>query len=178
MANINSQVDIDRLLQNIHPSLRGQIGGQLSAQAQPWFAYQDAKSSLPDMDMINRLFNISAGNIGSRMATERGRAQGTMGAIANSRGYANPGAAILGAGTQAASPFVQALGQLEEGRARAQTQLPYQNIQALIPFLQMLMQQNQFNQQREDNQANFWDYAGAFMNPLATLGGAAINKWG
>lgn len=174
--NINNQSDIDRLLQNIHPSLRGQIGGQVQSQAQPYFAYQNALSSLPNMDMINRLFDVSAGNLGSRMATERGRAQNTAGAIAGSRGYANPGGFITGAGNTAASPFVQALGGLEERRAGAQTELPYRNIQALLPYLQMMMQQNQFNQQREDNQAGFFDYFGAGAPLLAApfTGGTSL----
>ena len=137
------------------------FGIDAMAQAKQNPMYQQLnnfQSQLPNMDMINRLFNISAGNLGSRMATERGRAQNTAGAIAGSRGYANPGSFITGAGNTAASPFIQALGGLEEGRARAQTQLPYQNLQAILPFLQMLQQQSQFDQQRDDSQAGFFDY--------------------
>lgn len=163
------QYDLNQMLQNVHPSLRGQI----QQKAQPFFQYANALGSLPDMNMINRLFDVSAGNLGQRMATERGRAQNTAGAIAGSRGYANPGAAILGAGNTAASPFIQALGGLEERRANAQTQLPYQNLQALLPFLQMLQQQNQFEEQ---NEAGFFDYFGSIAPLLAApmTGGTSL----
>ena len=177
MPTFNTSQDYQNFVNNMPWSpARNDLMQKLNAQANPWLQYQDVKSQLPNMDMINRLFNISAGNLGSRMATERGRAQGTAGAIAGSRGYANPGGFITGAGSQAASPFVQALGGLEEGRARAQTQLPYQNLQAMLPFLQMFQQQNQFQQQQDASEAGFFDFLGSIAPLLAApmTGGTSL----
>lgn len=143
---------------------------------------------------LNRLFDTARGNLGQQQASTAANAARRAGTLAS--GFLNPAGFVNMAATQATAPYAQQFGRLELGRAQGLQglqQLLYQMLAQralaerggedaqrnyLLQLQQLAEQRRQFDAQLEQNEAGFLDYLGMFLNPLAYLGGAAINKWG
>lgn len=124
-------------------------------------------------DPVNGFFDTSMRNINRAQGNAANNAQNQAAAYGASRGFANPGAFINSAGSQARAPYVQALGGLEGQRAGA-------NQQFLQMLLQYLTQQQGIHteQQRYDdarNDANSFDW-GSLLPMFGTVAGAALGS--
>lgn len=112
-------------------------------------------------DGMNKAYQSAFGNLSQARGNAVGRAQNTAGAIAGSRGYANPGSFILGSGTMAGAPYVGA----QQNLATQQLFGNQEMLMNLLRYLQAQQGMRQQQQQYEDqNSANFVDYLGAFGN--------------
>lgn len=96
----------------------------------------------------NQQFDIGARNLNRGMGNASNMAQSNAAALAGSRGFLNPSGFILGAGSQARTPYVQALGGLEAQRAQAQQAFLAQLLQYLTGQGQQRAQQNMFEESR------------------------------
>ena len=126
--------------------------------------------------LINQYFDVGARNLNRGMGNAANTAQSQAGALAASFGRVNPMASILGAGTQARSPYVGALGQLEGQRAGALQGNQSQLYNALLQLMQGNRQFGLQQQQLGQNEAGTFDYLAALLPILgmATGGGSSI----
>jgi len=146
--------------------LGGQLGtrlgaGDKSGTSEAWRQIDDLQRFMAIMGSgPNAQFDIAQRNLGQRMGNTVGQTQQSAAAMAGSRGLVNPSGFTLGAGTQARQPYVQAQGQLEQGRAQAQQQFLWGLLQYLNQGSQQRAQQNQYNEQNDPNILNYLSTAG------------------
>lgn len=190
--NPQAQSDIDKLNQAITflsgaPDPAGVNSQMLSAYRAKLMGLQNQNQPDPNdyfnPDLINRFFNVSAGNLNRGMGNAVNTAQSNAAALAASRGFLNPSGFIMGAGSQARAPYVSALGGLEGQRAGAlqgnQSALFNAILQLLQGNRQFGLQQQQLGLQQRglsQNEAGAFDYMSAFLPllGLATGGGSTL----
>ena len=116
---------------------------------------------------MNQAYQSAFGNLSQAQSMARARGQGTAGAIAGSRGSANPGSFILGAGNTAAAPYVTA----QQNLATQQLFGNQDMMKMLLSYLQG--QQGQRIQQQQYNDQSGFDWSSLFPM-IGTIGAAAI----
>lgn len=128
----------------------------MKAQSNPFSQYRTENEinpsiNLPDPtqyfnpELIQKLFNTSAGNLGRAQGGAVSSAQQTAAALAGSGASFNPAAFITSAGSQARQPYAQAFGNLEQGRASALNSQQQALFQALMAKSGAEEQSRQFN---------------------------------
>lgn len=116
---------------------------------------------------INNYYNQASGNLSRVQGSAVNRAQSDAGALAASRGYANPSAMVRGAGTGVYQQFAPQFGNLEQGRASA-LQMNAKDLYNAYFNQYQAHRQSELQQQQLDYQgANPFSYLGAGLGALS-----------